>query len=152
MSGTPGVYRGAPGNRPDPHHRADGGQWGNKIVLPLVAERSTLLPTPQEWRHCCVPGGSGTRKINAMRAETTDTRGRRCYTGDGLQSNYQDLKKWTKWVKSDMPCRKLERTQRGPFVYTLLQGLAREVADTLNSKTARWRKRGEKILELLLKR
>eukprot|EP00959_Pyramimonas_sp_CCMP1952_P473452 9501777-Pyramimonas_sp.AAC.1 len=66
-----------------------------------------------------------------MTTESTDPKGFRYFHGDSGQGSSQELRKWIKWVRSAMACRKLESTQKGPFVYTLLQGSALEIVDHL---------------------
>eukprot|EP00959_Pyramimonas_sp_CCMP1952_P418065 8759051-Pyramimonas_sp.AAC.1 len=51
-----------------------------------------------------------------------------------------------------MACRKLESTQKGPFVYTLLQGSALEIVDHLEFEDYEVEDGEQVLLDLLLKR
>eukprot|EP00959_Pyramimonas_sp_CCMP1952_P057874 1208057-Pyramimonas_sp.AAC.1 len=85
-------------------------------------------------------------------SDTTDPKGLRYFHGDGSQGSHQELRKWIKWARSAMACRKLEREQRGPFIYTLLQGSALEVVDHLEFEDYECEDGDGQLLQLLEKR
>ena len=62
------------------------------------------------------------------------------------------MRKWIKWARSAVACRKLEAAQRGPFVHALLQGSALEIVGHLEFEDCECEDGDAKLVDLLLKR
>ncbi len=55
----------------------------------------------------------------------------KCFSGEGEQNAHQELKKFLKWAQGHMASKRMENEQRGPFLYSVLDGAALEAVDHL---------------------